>query len=97
MPELCSELWGMVLAYAVRRGDYSIFHFAWLHSGTYELSIPYMQLWGEDQRIYDEVQPQVELEEEEAYYAQLARPNASAESYELDDLPEDLFEGMDSD
>ena len=46
MPELCSELWGMVLAYAVRRGDYSIFHFAWLHSRTYELSIPYMREWG---------------------------------------------------
>ena len=87
----------MVLAYAVPRGSYSIFHFAWLHSSTYELSIPYMQHWGEDQRIYDEVQPQVELEEEEAYYAQLARPIAGVESSDLANLPEDLLEGWDSD
>ena len=40
----------MVLAYAVPRGDYSIFHFAWLHSSTYDLSIPYMKHWGKDQR-----------------------------------------------
>ena len=97
MAELSSELWGMVLAYAVTRGSYSIFHFAWLHSSTYELSIPYMQHWGEDQRIYDEVQPQVELEEEEAYYAQLALPIASVESSDLANLPEYLFEGWDSD
>ena len=38
----------MVLAYAVPRGDYSIFQFACLHTVTYEPSIPYMKHWRED-------------------------------------------------